>query len=55
MVKETPEWEAELWFYINSGNGKECPLVSQCQVKNKDGICLDDLKTQISSLFSFRV
>jgi hypothetical protein len=51
MVKETPEWEAELWFYINSGNGKECPLISQCQVKNKDGICLDDLKTQISSLF----
>lgn len=50
MIAEIPEWEAKFWSYIGSGNGKHCPLVDECQVKNEDGMCLDNLKERISRL-----
>lgn len=50
MIARIPEWEVELWSYISSGNGQNCPLSGECQVKNEDGMCLDSLKERISSL-----
>jgi hypothetical protein len=50
MVTEIPKWEANLWSYIGSGNGKACPLKDHCEVKNENRICLDNLKERISRL-----
>jgi len=50
MIREVPDWETELWSYIGSGNGRNCPMVDVCTVHDEPGHCPDDLKERINEL-----
>jgi len=50
MTAGIPKWEAELWSYIGSGNGKHCPILDECPIQSKMGYCFDNLKKRISRL-----
>jgi hypothetical protein len=39
MERKTPKWEAELWSYLNSGDGINCPLYSSCQLRGDNDCC----------------
>jgi len=49
-VGKIPRWEAELWSYVSSGNGINCPLSHCCQVKKRGGWCLDNIREYLAQL-----
>ena len=42
MSERFPNWEAELWSYISSGDGMHCPIYSCCEVRCGGGWCPED-------------
>jgi len=62
MAGEIPDWEAELWGYLSSGDGMRCPAYSDCQGRLRGNWCpsdnidnlnrlLDDNKFNISTRY----
>jgi len=45
-----PRWEAELWSYISSGDGVNCPLSNDCQIRQRGGWCVSDHSSDILQL-----
>ena len=35
-------WESELWSYISRGDSVNCPLSSDCQIRQRGGWCISD-------------
>ena len=50
MTQRIPRWESELWSYISSSDGIQCPLYGCCQAKQKGGCCPSDCMEQIGQL-----
>ena len=50
-IKKIPRWESELWSYISSGDGVNCPLHDACQTRRHDGWCFDDKKGMFNGLY----
>jgi len=40
----------ELWSYVSSGDGKQCSLISQCEVGQRGEWCSDENKERINRL-----
>jgi hypothetical protein len=47
-VGKIPKWEAELWIYISSGDGEQCPLRTHCRTKPVCGWCPDENKERLN-------
>ena len=39
---KTPRWECQLWSYISSGDGMQCPMLSSCRTRQMCGWCISD-------------
>ena len=42
IPKNVPEWEAELWSYLNSGDGIHCPIYQSCHQRLQGEWCLSE-------------
>lgn len=42
MERKTPEWESELWSYLNKGDGIHCPVYESCKLRRQGVWCLSD-------------
>ena len=51
MVGKTAKWESELWSYLSKGDGINCPLCNDCEIKHNGGLCLDDHKDKLGKLY----
>jgi hypothetical protein len=51
IIRKFPRWEAELWSYISSGDGDNCPLRDACKVRQLCGWCFNDNKEMFSGLY----
>ncbi len=40
MRDRIPQWEQELWHYISSGDGDNCPLYDNCQARLDGAWCI---------------
>ena len=49
-----PEWEAELWSYVSSGDGISCPIYNYCQSRLGGGWCRSDNLDYIAQLLDDR-
>lgn len=49
---KTPSWESELWSYLSSGDGVNCPLHDDCKLKRSGGWCFNDHRADFSSYYS---
>ena len=45
-----PEWEAELWSYVSSGDGISCPLRNHRRVEKKSSWCPDEYRERLNQL-----
>lgn len=52
--EKIPRWEADLWTYIGSGNGVNCPCNGFCQSRKEYGKCPDKHRQQMKKLLSER-
>jgi len=48
--EKIPRWESELWSYISSGDGKNCPLYSNCPLRQRGQGCISDNKELLDQL-----
>ena len=46
----TLRWESELWSYISNGDGKNCPLYSNCLLRQEGQGCISDNKELFDQL-----
>lgn len=51
VTGKTAKWESELWSYLSSGDGINCPLHDNCKLKQNGGLCLDDQKDKLGRLY----
>ena len=51
MKERTVEWETELWSYLSKGDGINCPLYDDCEIKQNGGLCLNDHKDKLGKLY----
>jgi len=49
---KVPKWESELWSYMSSGDGVNCPVYDNCKTRQHDGWCFSDNKEIFSGLYS---
>lgn len=49
--RKTAKWEFELWSYLSKGDGINCPLCDDCEIKQNGGLCLDDHKDKLGKLY----
>lgn len=42
MTEKIEDWENELWAYVNSGNGKNCPGSDSCQLIKNGQECFNN-------------
>jgi hypothetical protein len=42
MERKTPRWESELWSYLSSGDGINCPMYSKCQLRGNNVRCFSE-------------
>jgi len=54
MVEKTSKWESELWTYMSSGDGTQCPLRSDCKVRKSGFWCPTDNLAPITRLLDDR-
>jgi hypothetical protein len=38
MERKTPRWESELWSYLSSGDGTNCPMYQSCTIRGDNNI-----------------
>ena len=50
-LEKIPKWESELWSYMSSGDGVNCPLHDACQTRRRGGWCFDDNKEKFHGLY----
>jgi len=50
-LEKIPKWESELWSYMSSGDGVNCPLHDDCKTRQHGGWCLSDNKEMFSGLY----
>jgi len=50
-LEKIPKWESELWSYMSSGDGVNCPLTDTCQARRHCGWCLNDDKKIFSRMY----
>jgi len=50
MAGKVPSWESELWSYLSSGDGENCPAYSYCENRKKGGWCPSDNVGRITRL-----
>jgi len=50
MTAKISKWESELWSYVSSGTGEQCPLYNDCQYRKECGWCIDDHIAKIAQL-----
>ena len=50
MAAKIPRWETELWSYISSGDGENCPFCNGCPIKLRGKWCPDEHKLRIAQL-----
>jgi len=50
-LEKIPRWESELWSYMSSGDGINCPLHDTCQTRQHGGWCFSDNKEMFSGLY----
>jgi len=46
-----PKWESELWSYMSSGDGVNCPVYDDCKIRQHGGWCFSDSKELFSGLY----
>jgi len=46
MERKTPGWENELWSYLESGDGLNCPIYESCTIRLKCVWCLSASRIQ---------
>ena len=49
-VARIPEWEAELWSYMSSGDGISCPLRNHRRLDKKGTWCPDEYRERLNQL-----
>lgn len=54
MPQRITKWEPELWSYLSSNDGTQCPLYDHCQVRQKEGRCPSDCVGQLGKLVDRR-
>jgi len=47
MRNAVTDWENELWSYISTGDGDNCPLYDNCEQRLCGGWCISDHKEYI--------
>ncbi len=50
MEVRIPEWESELWSYVSSGDGANCPLYHKCHVRREGGCYISDSNKDIQNI-----
>lgn len=53
-AKKVPKWESDLWGYLSSGDGMQCPTYNRCQKRLKGGWCPSDNLDRIACLLDDR-
>ncbi len=48
MERKTPRWEAELWSYLSSGDGINCPMYASCQLRGNNVKCFSENEKHIN-------
>lgn len=54
-TEKIPKWESELWSYMSSGDGVNCPLYDACQSKKKCGWCFSDNQELFEGLYGTHI
>ncbi|MCK4354453.1 MAG: ImmA/IrrE family metallo-endopeptidase [Dehalococcoidia bacterium] len=54
MTQRIPKWESELWHYISSNDGTQCPLSGYRHAKQKGGWCPAACMEQVCRLVDSR-
>ncbi len=54
MIQRILKWEVELWSYISSSDGAQCPLYGYCHAERKGGWCPSDCMEQVGRLVDAR-
>ena len=54
MGGKTPNWESELWVYLSSNNGEQCPMYSCCPDRLSGIWCPSDHLDRIAQLLDDR-
>ena len=56
MVKKIPAYGAELWSYVSSGDGINCPIYSDCQDRQNSGWCpIEDRQALVNLLSTNKI
>ena len=50
-TEKVPKWESELWSYMSSDDGVNCPVHDTCQTRLTGEWCLDDNKQLFEELY----
>lgn len=51
IAGKTARWESELWSYLSRGDGVNCPLHHDCELRQNGGLCLDDHRDRLHKLY----
>ena len=54
-LEKIPKWESELWSYMSSGDGVNCPVYDDCKTRQHGGWCFSDNKEMFSGLYGTHV
>ena len=54
MPANIPRWETELWSYVSSGDGMNCPLYGRCKVRKRGAWCPDENREHLNQLLDER-
>jgi len=50
-LEKIPKWESELWSYMSSGDGVNCPVYDDCKTRQHGGWCFGDSKGILSRFY----
>jgi len=53
MERKTPDWESELWSYLSTGDGINCPAYKSCKLKGTDAGCYDKSERFLQRMTGF--
>ena len=49
-----PRWESQLWSYVGSGDGEDCPIHDQCQINKRNGWCPGAHRDYVNKLLDMK-
>lgn len=50
-----PRWESQLWSYVGSGDGEDCPIHDQCQINKRNGWCPGAHRDYVKKLLDMKI